>query len=193
MRLFVAVDLPEDLRERIGGFAHGVPAARWVSPENMHLTLRFIGEVDGREAHDIDAALSQVRIERFSMTLAGVDRFGSGGKERALWVGVESNPALMRLQGKVETALRHAGLPPEGRKFKPHVTIARFKGNPGGHLHDFLARHALFRGEPFEVEEFVLYSSFLSHNGAIYSAEVAYPLDRPAAQDGASAMGRAHD
>lgn len=189
MRLFVAIDLPEELRERIGAFARGIPAARWVGPENMHLTLRFIGEVDGHQAQDIDAALSQVRTPRFTLALAGVDRFGSGGKERALWVGVEDNPALMRLQAKIETALQRAGLPPEGRKFKPHVTIARFKGNPGGRLHEFLARHSLFRGEPFEVEQFVLYSSFLGHNGAIYSAEAAYPLDRAAAQDSAGAPG----
>ena len=180
MRLFVAVDLPEDLRDRLAHLQQGLPAARWVPPDNMHLTLRFIGEVDGHQARDIDAALAQVRAERFALTLSGVDSFGSGAKPRSLWAGAQPNPALDRLQSKVEKAVRSAGLPPEGRKFKPHVTLARFKGNPRERLFSYLSRNALFRGAPFTVDEFVLYSSFLAQQGAIYTPEAAYPLVRPA-------------
>lgn len=176
MRLFVAIALPEEIRERLSALQHGIPGARWVRPENLHLTLRFIGEVDGRQAQDIDAALAAVRSPGFSVTLAEVGRFGANAKVRALWVGMQTSEPLKRLHAKVEQALQRAGLEPEGRKFRPHVTLARFNGNPRGRLYDYLARHALFRAEPFVAEEFVLYSSFLSQGGAIYRAEAEYPL-----------------
>ena len=176
MRLFLALSLPAPLRDRLAALCTGVPGARWVAPENLHLTLRFIGEVDGSQARDLDTALAQVRTARLAVTLAGVDRFGSGRRLRALWVGVEPNPELDRLYRKLDQAVRGAGLAPEGRKFKPHVTLARFKGDPGRRLHDYLAHHAIFRAEAFEARDFVLYSSFLSHGGAIYTAEAVYPL-----------------
>lgn len=176
MRLFVAIALPEELRARLSRMQQGVPAARWVDPDNLHLTLRFIGEADGIEAQDLDAALAQVRASRFDLTLAGVDRFGQGRKSRALWVGVEPIPELDRLRRRVEQAVQAAGFAPERRKFKPHVTLARLKGDPGHRLHDHLAQHATFRAEAFEVREFVLYSSVLAPTGAIYTPEAAYPL-----------------
>jgi 2'-5' RNA ligase len=177
MRLFVALCLPETLRSRLCGLCAGLPGARWVAPENLHLTLRFIGEVDGREAEDIDAALSGVRFPRFPLTLAGVGEFADGRRLRSIWVGVENNEMLERLQVKVEHAVQRAGRPPEQRKFKPHITLARFKSHPGGRLQDYFAEHALFRGPPFEVTDFTLFSSFLAHEGAIYSPEAVYPLD----------------
>ncbi len=176
MRLFVAIALPEDLRARLSRMQQGVPAARWVDPDNLHLTLRFVGEADGGQAHDLDAALAQVRAARFDVTLAGVDRFGQGRKSRALWVGVAPAPELDRLRRRVEQAVQAAGFAPEGRKFKPHVTLARFKGDPGYRLHDFLACHTAFRATPFPAREFVLYSSLLTPAGAIYTPEAAYPL-----------------
>lgn len=176
MRLFVAIALPQDLRACLARLQQGVPAARWVDTDNLHLTLRFIGEVDGDQAHDLDAALAQVRAERFDVTLSGVGCFGQGHKSRALWAGVVPAPALDRLRRKVEQAVRAAGFAPEGRKFKPHVTLARFRGNPGHRLHDHLAHHAGFRAETFEAREFVLFSSLLTQAGAIYSSERDYPL-----------------
>ncbi len=180
MRLFVAIALPEDLRARLAGLQQGLPAARWVDPDNLHLTLRFIGEADGAQADDLDAALSQVRAARFAVSLVGIGRFGRGRKTRALWAGVEPAPELDRLRHRVGQAVQAAGFAPEGRKFTAHVTLARFKGNsrgdPGHRLHDYLARHALFRAEAFEAREFVLYSSFLSQDGAIYTPEVTYSL-----------------
>jgi len=178
MRLFIAIPLPATLRARLTQLQEGLPAARWVPEENLHLTLRFIGEVDGRVARDIDAALSQIHAEPFSVSLVGVDRFG-GGKPRMLWAGVETNPALVHLQAKIEQALQRAGLAPEGRKFKPHVTLARFNANPGERLYDYLSRHGLFRAAPFPVDQFVLYSSHLGHSGAIYTPEAVYSFARP--------------
>ena len=176
MRLFVALALPEPLREQLCGLCSGLPGARWVAPENMHLTLRFIGEVEGHDAEDIDAALSGIHFPRFPVTLAGVGDFGDERRLRSVWVGVEANEMLERLQGKVEQAVQRAGQPPEKRKFKPHVTLARFKSHPGARLESYFTERSLFRAAPFEVSELTLYSSFLAHEGAIYSPEAVYPL-----------------
>jgi RNA 2',3'-cyclic 3'-phosphodiesterase len=178
MRLFVALDLPDDLRRRLACLCAGLPGARWVAPENLHLTLRFIGEVDGGAAEDIDAALSGIRMPCFPLTLAGVGEFSDGRRLRSVWVGVEANEMLARLQAKVEQALQRAGLAPEQRKFKPHVTLARFKSHPGGKLQDYFTEGALFRSDPFEVTAVTLYSSHLSHDGAIYTPEAVYPLEQ---------------
>ncbi|MGH7930283.1 MAG: RNA 2',3'-cyclic phosphodiesterase [Candidatus Binatia bacterium] len=180
MRLFVAVPVPEDIRERLALLCAGLPSAKWVSPENMHLTLRFVGNVDGLQASDIDSALSMVRGEGFMLTLAGLGQFSEGQKVRSLWVGAESNPLLMRLRDKVEHAVVRAGLPPESRKFKPHITLARFQSNPGAKLGAYLAEYSLFRASPFAVQRFALFSSFLTRNGAIHSPEAYYSLAPPA-------------
>ena len=184
MRLFVAIALPDDQRARLERLVNGLPGARWVPPENLHLSLRFLGELDGALAADVDEALSMLRMPAFQLELKGVSHFGEGRKIRTLWAGVAAEPALIRLHDKVEQAVIRAGVPPEQRKFKPHVTLARFKSNPGPALHDFMAQHALFRAEPFPVESFVLYSSFLSASGAIYRAEAEYPLEIAAAATG---------
>jgi 2'-5' RNA ligase len=177
MRLFVALTLPEIVRERLAGLANGLPGARWVKPENLHLTLRFLGEVDNLAAADVDDALAKIQCPGFDLALNGVGHFGDGRKLRALWVGVEANAELMRLQEKIEQAMIRAGMPPEPRKFKPHVTLARFKSNPGARLQDYLADHSLVRAGPIAMESFELYSSFTSANGAIYQVEASYPLE----------------
>ena len=177
MRLFVALSLPGEVRARLAMLANGLPGARWVAPDNLHLSLRFLGELGSAEAADVDAALAQVRAPAFDMTLSGVGHFGEGRNLRALWVGVASNPALVHLQEKVEKAAVRAGLAPESRKFKAHVTLARFKRNPGARLHRYLADHNLLRAGAIPVSDFKLYSSFLSSQGALYTAEAAYPLE----------------
>lgn len=176
MRLFVALALPESERDRMAALQHGLRSARWVSPENLHLTLRFVGEVDRQVAEDVDAALMTLRYDSFPLTLEGVGVFGEGRKVRSLWVGVEDNPLLMRLQAKIEQRLQRSGLAPEPRKFKPHVTLARFRGVFDARIESFLADHARFRSQPFMVEQVVLYSSSLGHGGAVYHPEVTYPL-----------------
>jgi RNA 2',3'-cyclic 3'-phosphodiesterase len=175
-RLFVAIALPEDVRDRLGLLAGGVPGARWVDPENLHLTLRFIGEVDGGWAEDITAALGGVVARPFELALAGVGHWGTRERATAIWAGVEKNPGLSHLQSKVESALVRLGLEPEGRKFAPHVTLARLSGSPCGRVAKFIADHNLFRLPPFPVTAFTLFSSFLSRGGAIYTPEVEYAL-----------------
>ena len=181
MRLFVALSLPEDVQQRLSGLANGLPGARWVKPENMHLTLRFLGEVDNLAAADVDDALAKIRSPGFGLSLNGIGHFGEGRKLRALWVGVDASDELMRLQEKIEQALIRLGLPPEPRKFKPHVTLARFKSNPGARLQAYLADHNLLRAGPIAIESFELYSSFTSADGPIYRVEASYPLE-PAAE-----------
>lgn len=178
MRLFIALDLPDETRERLATLMNGLPGARWLPPENLHLTLRFVGEVDNRVGNDIHDMLMGIRVPAFELTLDGIGTFNEGRRLRSLWVGVQANEILIRLQAKVEQAVRRAGLPPEKRKFKPHVTLARFKADPpGDKLHAFLQANSLFRCAPLTVEKFVLFSSFLSHSGALYRPEESYPLE----------------
>lgn len=176
MRLFVALSLPETVRDRLAFLSQGIPSAKWVPQENLHLTLRFIGEVDHAQADDIHDALGRIDCEAFELSLAGLDTFGEGRKLRQLWTGVSASPALLRLQSKVEMAVQRAGLQPERRKFKPHVTLARFKTSPGPKLGEFVQQNGLLRVGPFPVTDFVLYSSQLSPGGSIYREEASYPL-----------------
>ncbi len=177
MRLFVALTLPEDVRQRLSGISNGLPGARWVKPDNLHLTLRFLGEVDNLAAADVDDALAKIQCPGFDLSLKGIGHFGEGRKLRALWVGVDAGAGLLRLQEKIEQALIRVGLPPEPRKFKPHITLARFKSNPRERLQTYLADHNLLRAGPIAMESFELYSSFTSADGAIYRVEASYPLE----------------
>ena len=175
IRLFVALEIPEAIRTRLTLLEGGVPGARWASEDQMHLTLRFIGEVDGNVANDIDDALAGIRAPGFTLELAGVGEFG-GKNPRALWAGVRSNDALLHLQKKIETALQRIGLPPEERKFSAHVTLARMRSAPREKVMQFLTHHALFASGPFPVNRFVLFSSQLGSGGSVYHAERVYPL-----------------
>ncbi|HVY14896.1 MAG TPA: RNA 2',3'-cyclic phosphodiesterase [Rhodopila sp.] len=177
MRLFVALDLPWTLRERLAVLASaGIAGARWVPPENYHLTLRFIGETPGHRAEEIDLALSGLRARGFSLTLAGVGTFTKAGRSTALWVGVERNPQLDHLQTKIETALQRCGLEPERRRFQPHVTLARLDNAPEGKVVSFVQAHNLFRADPMPVEHFTLFSSQLGKEASVYTPEVEYEL-----------------
>jgi 2'-5' RNA ligase len=178
MRLFVGLSLPETVRWQLTLLCGGLPGVRWVPQENFHITLRFLGEVDGGQVHDVDAALAGVRAPRFSVVLSGVGHFGSGSQIRALWAGVAREPALQHLHDKVESAVVRAGLPPEGKKYTPHVTLTHSKSVPTPKLQIFLAQHSLFRTPPFEVTHFTLFSSYLGHEHANYHAERSYELSR---------------
>ena len=176
MRLFVALDLPWALRERLSMLVGGLPGARWVPPDNYHLTLRFIGETPGHQAEDIDAALSGLRARGLSLTLAGLGTFAKGGRSTKLWVGAERNPQLDHLQNKIETALQRCRLEPERRRFQPHVSLARLDNVPEAKLVSYVQAHNLFRAEPMPVAHFTLFSSRLGKEASVYTAEVEYGL-----------------
>ena len=181
MRLFVALDLPWTLRQRLASLAGlGIPGARWVPPENYHLTLRFIGEAPRYLAEEIDHALAALKAREFALTLAGVGTFAKGGRPTALWVGVERNPSLDHLRGKIETALQRVGLEPERRRFNPHVTLARLDNATEVKLAGFVQAHNLFRSDPVPVEHFTLFSSLLGKEQSVYTAEVEYELGQRA-------------
>jgi RNA 2',3'-cyclic 3'-phosphodiesterase len=175
MRLFVGIALPDDVAQSLAALQAGVPGARWQTREQLHLTLRFIGEADGRATAAIDDALATISAPAFSVELKGVGSFG-GKRPHALWAGVEANDALLHLQRKIESALQRIGLEADGRKYTPHVSLARLKGTQNGPVVDFLTDQALYTSEPFAVNGFILYSSLLTANGSQYRAEKAYRL-----------------
>ena len=176
MRLFVGLDLPWPIRKQFDRLEDSIPGARWVPEENYHLTLRFVGEVTHAEAEEIDLALAALRGKAFDLTFAGVGAFAKAGRETQLWVGVARNPALDHLQGKIEIALQRAGLPPERRRFTPHVTLARLDNAVPQKIAAFMQAHNLFRSAPVAFDHFTLFSSLLSKEAAVYTAEVDYPL-----------------
>lgn len=181
-RLFVAIDPPEDVAEELAlDLCGGLPGARWHLPEELHLTLRFLGEVDGLVYRDADAALAEIAGDPFELTLSGVGHFPLRGEPRTLWVGVAPCPELVALRRRVDRAMVQAGLPPERRKFSPHVTLARLDGAPANRVGRFLAEHALLRSRPFLVDAMHLYSSRLHPKGSRYTLEQSYPLgaERP--------------
>ena len=175
LRLFVGIEFPPELKLHLSMLETGIAGAKWVDAGNLHLTLRFIGEVDEGVAADVDAALAHVRARRFTLQLAGAGVFG-GGKPRQLWVGVERHPDLVALRDKIEQALIRIGLEPEQRKFAPHVTLARLRDAPPGQLGEFLAAHAQFRAAPLPVDRFSLIASFPTKAGSIYDDQADYPL-----------------
>lgn len=183
IRLFTALGLPDDLRTRLAALQAGIDGARWVAPENLHITLRFIGEVAEDRAHDIVAALDRIHAGAFPVTVSGAGRFGSRDRTRALWAGVERSAALVALHEKIDRALINTGLAPEGRKYTPHVTLARFGGGrdrsrdaSATRVLHWLEAQGGFFAMPFEAREFVLYESHLGRKGADYVPVARFPL-----------------
>lgn len=176
MRLFVGLALPEDIRTRLAGLGGGLRGARWVEPENLHLSLRFIGEVTGGIERDIDHALLAIDSPAFELSLSGLGFFDRRGKVHAVWAGVEDGNAVTRLQAKVERALVDIGLEPEHRKYKPHVTLARIKNGKSGEAGRFLESLGGFMSGPFKVDRMTLFLSHLGPGGAHYQVLADYPL-----------------
>jgi 2'-5' RNA ligase len=176
-RLFVALDLPQSIKQSLEPLAKGLGDVRWLAPEQQHLTLRFIGDVDSGAVHDIAEALATVPAEPFELTLKGLGHLPPRGEPRVLWVGVDKNPALASLKRRIDRALREVAMPPEPRKFAPHVTIARIRTplSPT-RLGTYLMRHSLYRSAPFPVSSFHLYSSWLRSDGAEHQVEASYEL-----------------
>lgn len=178
IRLFVGIELPEELRRRIVLIQTGVERAKWVAEENLHLTLRFIGEISGDVAADALEALTTIHAAPFPVTVDGAGHFESRKRVRALWLGIERSDALLGLRDRIESALVRAGLEPERRKYKPHITIARINNGSPGMARDWLASNTMFRAVPFTVERFILFSSHLSRDKAIYTPEAEFPLSK---------------
>jgi 2'-5' RNA ligase len=186
IRLFCALELPVALRDRLINIGGGMPGARWVPDENLHVTLRFIGEVPESSFDDIAAALSGVHVPAFDLTVAGVGHFEQSRRPTTLWARVEKSEAIVQLHDRIESALRRVGIKGEDRNFQPHITLARLDRDASpDRVAAFLGANSLFRAASFRVEHFTLFSSVLGRSGPTYHADVEFPLF--------GALGLAHD
>lgn len=176
IRLFTAIELPDDTRAYLAALAGGVPGACWVPPENMHLTLRFIGNVDETTASDLDGALASVRAPAFDVVIEGAGSFSRGRKPTMLWAGVAKNDALLHLRDRIESVLVRAGCDSDPRKYTAHVMLARLDNAHPARVEAFIADHALLRLPSFRATQFTLFSSSLGHDHPTYVAEISYPF-----------------
>jgi 2'-5' RNA ligase len=174
-RLFVAIRPPAPIREQLLDLMEGLAGARWQDDEQLHLTLRFIGEVDARVADDVVVALEGVSHPPIEIALHGIGAFDKRGRVETIWAGVRPHDGLARLHRKIDQALTRAGLAPEGRAYLPHITIARL-GRGGCDPQPWIARHAGFAGASFTASHFALFESHTSHTGATYEMVQRYPL-----------------
>ncbi len=174
-RLFSGIEIPAELGERLAMLRSGLSDARWVDPENYHITLRFLGDVDDATGHEFAAQLRRIEAPAFVLDLEGLGSFG-GRRPRAVWAGLAPSDALFSLQRAHEMAARAAGSPAESRNFHAHVTLARLRNGRSAAVAAYLEAYGGFIAEPFPVERFVLFSSRASQGGGPYLIEEAYPL-----------------
>jgi 2'-5' RNA ligase len=173
-RIFTALEIPSEIGQSLAILRGGVPGARWIDPENYHLTLRFIGDIDDALASEIALMLDGVSRMAFDLRLEELTSFG-GHKPRAIVAVAAPTRQLFELQAEHERLMRRIGLEPEGRKYTPHVTLARLRNASSRHVADYLATRP-YRSAAFHVARFVLYSSRASVGGGPYVVEASYPL-----------------
>jgi 2'-5' RNA ligase len=176
-RLFVAIRPPQAVRERLLALMGGISGARWQTDEQLHLTLRFIGEVDRHRARDIDAALSAIHHPGFALSLDGLGCFDRGGEPATLWVGVSPIDPVKALHRKIDQAIARIGLEADRRAYSPHITLARL-GRGAGPIAQVLETRGGFSSDPFQVDNFTLFESRLTPEGAVHTPLERYPLDR---------------
>ena len=177
-RLFTALEVPRDAALSLSLLRGGIPGARWIDVENYHLTLRFIGDVDGHLADEIAHGLDRVHRPSFDLLLSGVGAFGSR-KPHAIYAAARPSPELTALQAEIDRICTRAGAPSDQRKFVPHVTLARLLNADDGEVARYLSGRGNFSALPFRVSRFVLMSSRDSVGGGPYVVEEAWPLHRP--------------
>lgn len=176
LRLFVAIPIPDDLRQRLLAISSGVRGARWVRPEGMHVTLFFAGDTEREQASDLDAELEAIKIPPFELSCRGLGYFERGSRINAIWAGIEASDTLTYLHDRVETAAVKAGFERENRKYKPHITLARLTHGRVDDIGPWIETHDHLSAPPFTVDRFTLYRSHLSREGAMYEPMVEYVL-----------------
>jgi len=174
-RLFTGLEIPAEIGQTLSGLRGGLPGARWIDPENYHVTLRFIGDIDGTYANEIASMLFRVNRKPFEVRLQGLTSFG-GKKPRAVVAAVEPTRPLIELQAEHERLMQRLGLDPEGRKFTPHVTLARLHDASSQDVADYLSVRGYFPSKSFLASRFVLFSSRASTGGGPYVVEDSYAL-----------------
>ncbi|HEY5070698.1 MAG TPA: RNA 2',3'-cyclic phosphodiesterase [Caulobacteraceae bacterium] len=176
IRLFAAIPLPQEVADAVAHRQYGLAGARWTPRENLHLTLRFAGDVSEPQGADFATELSVVRSPPLGLALSGVGSFSSARDVRKLWAGVEASGPLQLLASRCETAARRSGLTPERRQWRPHVTLAHVKEADASQVAAWIQAHNLMRSSPFQVTSFGLYSSWRAAGGSAYRLERLYPL-----------------
>ena len=176
IRLFAAVAAPPEIVEGLARRQQGLPGARWRPLETLHITLRFFGEVPEPVACDLDAELALVAGAPFDLVLEGVGTFGEGKDLRAVWAGVAESEPLRQLAGRCEAAARRAGLKPDPRAYRPHVTLAYLKRADPVRVAAWVQEHNLLKSPAFRVDGFGLYSSWPTAEGSRYDLEREYRL-----------------
>jgi 2'-5' RNA ligase len=174
-RLFTGLEIPREIVDALAILRGGLPGARWIDPENYHVTLRFIGDIDDELAHEIASMLDQVKRRGFELRFDGLSSFG-GRRPRAVIATMPPVAPLLELQAEHERIMQRVGLEPEGRKYSPHVTLARLRDSSSRQVADYLAARGPLNGLSFPVSRFVLFSSRASVGGGPYVVEAAYPL-----------------
>jgi len=177
VRLFIAIDIPEEIKKNLLQISFGIPGAKWMEDDQIHLTLRFIGEVLGNTYLDITEALKHIKVKPFSIQLKGIGHFPPRKHPKVLWVGVEKSDELFQLKKKIDHILNTLHLDAEDRKFHPHITLARLKNSPASRVGLYIAENNLFKTEPIGVHDFHLYSSILNEKGALHQKEASYNLN----------------
>jgi 2'-5' RNA ligase len=176
IRLFAAIAIPPEIGEGLVRRQQGLPGARWRPTDAFHITLRFAGEISEALADDLDAELNVVSAEALTLSLEGVGAFQDGDDIHAVWAGVEENAPLRRLAARCETAARKAGLAPDRRLWRPHVTLAYLRRADPARVAAWVQGHNLLQSPPFGVTSFGLYSSRRGHEGSVYRLEREYAL-----------------
>lgn len=174
-RLFIGLRPPPAIRRLLLGSMGGIPGARWQSDAQLHVTLRFVGEVERPVAEDVALALDGVRFPPIEVAIDGVGQFDTRGRPNAVWAGLRPHDALTQLHHKIDQALVRLRLDPERRAYLPHVTLARMHG-PAGSADRYLADHAALSSPVFAFDHFLLFESSLGREGASYDAVQRYPL-----------------
>jgi RNA 2',3'-cyclic 3'-phosphodiesterase len=175
-RVFVAIRPPDRIRDLLLAMMGGISGARWQQDEQIHLTLRFIGEVDRHQAGDIHAALGSIHHRRFDVAINGVGTFERRGQPETVWAGVAPHEPLKALHNKVDQAIARVGVAPDQRAYLPHITLARLKRSSGS-VRNLLEQSGGLRSEPFSIDQFALFESKLTPDGAVYTIIETYPLD----------------
>lgn len=186
-RLFVALRPPRPVRDLLRTAMHGISAARWQDDDQLHLTLRFIGEVDRHRGEDIAAALGALHAPAITARIAGVGMFERKRWPHTVWAGVEPAAALAGLHRKVDQLLARVGIDAEARAFVPHITLARLNRSAGP-VAPFLAQHGDLASAPFVFDHVILYESEMGHGGSRYHPVARYPLDVSATSAAATAL-----
>lgn len=167
MRLFTAIEIPEDVKDEVVSLYSGSKNVKWITKENLHITLNFLGDLENWEVDTVQSVLSKIEVNSFTISLSGAGYFKSG----ALWLGVNKNDHLTSLERVCSRELLKAGIGLDVRKFKPHLTVGRFKKKD---IYEFLDSAMGYKSRKFEIKGFNLYSSILKPTGAIYTKLASY-------------------